>query len=482
MKFYFLKIRFSQLLRLSLGLEEYVKARMNVKFLSLLLVIQFLFLNALALENSSELNYKYCIPVKKIDFNPIRKFQDGKELAYLMLLRSFISLDPKEPGILDGYEFSPDGKSFTGRLAKDLKWDDGSPVLPLEAGEMLVKTLPNRTIGERIKIDFTRTGSSGVKVIDARTFQIFFETQIENVTGVWREALSTNSRHNRFWLFKKNKNGEESVLSKHKIIVISGKASMQIGDHKIAFIEKEQCAKTDFTIFYDAIERDAAEYLFDRSDSPSAITILNNSERLNLKQRTAMISFIRKAFKDQPKVLGFSNVESFFNQGEPGFSSKKYWNESTLKLKKKKYKIALGNPLFFKILEQEALLQKLDIKFISTPFSDTDVDASVQASGIQQGRHVILQDFLDWSLAKNFLNKTPHTFSNLVEIGKRSASTIPPDNKILQKFEKDASTEQSFAPVARKYPMAYSRKTLPICLKWTEKGELSFVFKKDCGN
>lgn len=453
---------------------------MKFSFLFLIIALQFLVLNAFASGNNSKLNFKFCIPVKKIDFNPMKKM-DGKELAYLMLLRSFISLDSDEPGILDGYEFSPDGKSFTGRLTKNLKWDDGSLVLPLEAGEILVKTLSYRTIGARIKIDFTRGGSSGVKIVDARTFQIFFDTQIENVTGVWREALSTNSRHNRFWLFKKNKNGEVSVLSKYKFFTQNDQSGMQIGDHKVVFLENEQCTKTDFTIFFDAIEKVASEYAFDRSNFPSAITIVNNSERLNLKQRTAMISFVRAAFKDQPQVLGFTNADTFFSQGEPGFSGKKYWNDSKLKLKKKKYKIALGNPIFLKILEEAALLHKIDISFVPTPFNDTDVDASVQASGIQQGRQVFLQDILDWPKAKNFLGKTPRTLSSLVEIGKRSASTIPPDNEILQKFEKDASVEQSFAPVARKYPMAYSRKALPICLKWTERGELSFILK-ECGN
>lgn len=455
---------------------------MKNKFaISLCLAIQLSTLGAHGSSINRNLDFNYCVPIEKIDVNPYRKFKDGKELAYLMLFRSYISLDSSEAGILDGFEFSPDGKIFTGRLSIDLKWDDGTLVLPSEAGESLVKTLPFRTIGERIKVDFERGGPSGVKTIDGRTFQIFFNTNIENATGVLREALSTNSRHNRFWLYKKNKNGSEQILAKHQFISKDGFLGIKVGDYRVALLNKNQCSTTDFTIFYDAIEKNISDYSYEKSSSPSAITVLTNSERLNLQQRTAMISFIRFAFKDQPTELGFSNSDSFFNQGEPGFSEKKFWNKNKSLTKKKKYKIAYGNPIFINILETAAKSQGIDIILIPTPTKDTDIDAGVQASGMQKGRHVILQDFLDWPMVRTFLKKTPKTLGSLVEIAKRSASTIPPDNIILQKFEKNSSSEQSFAPVARKYPMAYSKKSLPICLNWTTTGELIFLTKTLCG-
>src|SRR4051812_21438047 len=84
---------------------------------------------------------KYCVPVEKIDFNPYRKIEDGKELAYLTLLRSYISTVPNETGILQSYEFSPDGSIFTAKI-NQIKWDDGSSLTAIEAAEGISKTLP----------------------------------------------------------------------------------------------------------------------------------------------------------------------------------------------------------------------------------------------------------------------------------------------------------------------------------------------------
>lgn len=454
---------------------------MRNRYLLILLVTTFTQFGSQKLEATEKSwDYNYCIPIERVDFNPYRRFQDGKELAYLMLFRSYISTDPSETGVLDGFEFSPDGKTFTGRLAKDLRWDDGSAVLPAEAGEVLVKTLPFRTIGDRIKINFNLGGPTGVKTIDSKTFQIHFDTQIENVTGVWREALSTNSRHNRFWLYKKEKNGKEKVLAKHKHLDISGQLGLEIGKYKVALLNKDQCKQTDFTIFFDAIESSIANYSTNRSSSPSAISVLTNSQRLSLADRTAMISFVREAFHDLPKEQGFSNADSFFMPGEAGFSDKKYWQKNKKLSNNRKYKIAYGNPIFLGILEKAAKKKNLKISFIATPFKDEDVDAGVLASGMQNGRHVILQDFLEWPYVRGFLKKAPVTLKDLSEIAKRSASTIPPDNKILNTFEKNSSIEQAFAPAARKYPMAYSKKNLPICLKWTPVGELHFQQSPFC--
>lgn len=455
---------------------------MNKTVIIFLLVVQAITLPSYGKGAERFWDFNFCVPIEKIDLNPFRKIVDGKDLAYLMLLKSFISTDKNESGVFESYEFSPDGKVFTARLSKNLAWDDGSTVLPIEAGEVIVKTLPFRAIGERLKIDFKQNGPSGVKVIDSRTFQIKFETQIENVTGVWREALSTNSRHNRFWLYKQDSKGFGKVLAKHQIVVKADQVGFQIGNFKIALADKNQCNSADFTIFYDLIANRSSEYSIDKSSSPSAVTVQTNSERLNLERRKSLVSFVRFAFRNLPKELGFSEVGTFFMPGEPGFSGKLSWDESKSISRDRKYKIAYENPIFLKILEDAARVKKVDITFVPFPFKDNDVDAQLLASGIQEGRHVILQDVSGWPHVLDFLRNTPKTQMSLSNIAKKSASTIPPDNKTLRSFEKIAEQEQSLAPVARKYPIAYSKINAPLCLKWTVRGELNFYLKAQCGH
>lgn len=428
---------------------------------------------------SNNWDFIYCVPVEKIDFSANREIVDGKDLAYLLLLRSYISSDPTEAGILEGYEFSPDGKTFTGRLSQNLKWSDGSIVTPLEAGEGIAKALPFRAIGKRIKVSKAAGNPSGVKIIDQRTFQIIFETEIENPTGVLREAFSTNSRHNRFWLTK-NDGGKPDVIAKNGFLTSGKQVGFLVGKNKVLLADKESCKSPDFTIFIDTLTDGVSKYEIRRSPYSSAITLQPNSTRLTLIERKNLVKWVRGAFAAQAPESGIQEVKSFFFSGEPGFSPASTWENPLAPQFSKKIKIAYEIPVFKAVLEAAAKRDKIEIEFIPFPFSDSDVDAQVMASGIQEGRHVILQDVLQWPHVKDFMKKNPKTRKSLEVIAEKSASTIPPDNRTLHQFEVNAVTEQSLAPVARKYPLAYSKPNLQLCLQWTKRGELYFASKEQC--
>ena len=197
-------------------------------------------------------------------------------------------------------------------------------------------------------------------------------------------------------------------------------------------------------------------------------------------ERKKLIGWIRKAFSDQPVSSGIVSVKSFFLMGESGFNKEMVWQVGGGSKLKKKYKIGYEIPAFKTVLEKAAELEKIDINLVSLPTDATDLDGQLLASGMIEGRHLILQDVLSWKNVTYFLSEDQKTTASLRKIGQLSASTIPPDLQTLKDFEKKAYDSQSFAPIARKYPIAYSDTNILSCLDWTQRGELTFSPKKIC--
>lgn len=438
---------------------------------------------------------QYCVPVEKIDWNPFRVIRDGKDLAYLTLLKSYISSDPNEPGILESYEFSPDGTLFTGRMALGLKWPDGTIVTAREAALGVAKTLTFRTLGERIKVTGTEKINapgwetrefSGVEILDARTFRIRFESKIQNLTGVVREALSTNSRHNRFWPTKINAPEDLKLvpmLGRFAQVRIPEGVGFQVYGRKVIVVDRSKCRSPDFTIFADQITALEAEYESRKSPNASAATLQPNTIRLKLSERAELIEWVRSAFSNSRQVTGNEIVPRFFAIGEPGFDPTHNWGSSTdapKALKGRQIKIAYEIPIFRTVLEEAAKRDGSIVRFVELPAMESDVDAQILASGIQEGRHLVLQDALTWAHVRSFLGRAPETTKSLEDIARKSASTLPPDNATLRLFESRALAERSLAPIARKYPVAYSKKRSAVCLAWTIKGEVTFWPRERC--
>lgn len=414
-------------------------------------------------ESKQELSY--CVPAKKIDLNPFREIQDGKELAFLTLLRSYISTEAEEPGLLSGFEFSPDGKTFTGRLANGLKWRDGSEVTAQQMAEGITKALPYRPIGKRIK-------ALGVEIVDKKTFKIKLASEIENITGVFREALSTNSRHNRFWPIKSVPKKAPMVLAKFP----QGEGTSLIFDGiPVQFRSETNCAGSDMSIFPEALGPDLSQFSVEKSPAQSSIFVQIDSRRLNVRQRTALVSLLRHYFSAAPTATGVVAIDGFFLAGEPGFKENLKWPKTPefAGLPDREIVIGFEHPLFTTVLANSEAVKSKRIRLVSLPSKDS-LDAHILASGMQDGRHVIFQDILKWSWIEDFLTEAPSTLKYLKEITARSASTIPPDNLILTAFEFVAMKESALAPLARRHPVAYSRNGIPVRLSFNRKGEITF--------
>lgn len=431
----------------------------------------------------------YCVPVPKIDLNPFREIVDGKDMAYLLLMRSFISNDPAEPGILKNYEFSPDGKIFTARINQDLRWQDGSAITPSEVALVLAKTLTYRPLGQRVKVkgteqinassDWAKKSYSGIQVLNASTFQLNLESNIKNLTGVFREALTTNSWHNRFWLIRLDHplaNGVPEVLAKFPQVTGSGESGLLVDGEKVLFISGENCGDPDYSIFRDTI-KDQSQYQYRLRRNASAITLQPNIPQLDKAKRQALTGWFRSVIKSISTDVALVPVDSFFLKGESGYSPKIKWSDQAdlSTLKKIKLVIAYENPIFRTYFEKPSADAGLNIEWVALPNKRSNIDAQILASGILEGRHLILQDFLQWEHVSSFIEGAPRTVKQLKKIARLSASTIPPDVETLQAFEVAAASEVSLAPLARRHPTAFTKKGAPLILQWTKRDELSFV-------
>lgn len=432
----------------------------------------------------------YCVPVAKIDFNPFREIKDGKELAYLMLLKSYISTESNEEGLLSQYEFSPDGRVFTGRVSPNAKWSDGKNLTAQEAAFGIAKTLTTRLLGERVRVEGTedinqqgwqKKKYKGIELVDDRTFKLTFKSDIENLTGVVREALSTNSRHNRFWPIKLDGDALE-VMFKFPFQRSKESIGMIVEGKTIFFQNKVECLSADMSIFPEVFSLPASNLVKQKSPNPSAITAQPNSSRLSLQERKQIIAWLRTAFSNLSEDTGVQEVDSFFLEGEIGYKKESKWSRSIdfSAIGKKKIVIGYGTPLYKLFLDKAIEKYKLNIELVAYPTTRADVDVQILSSGMISGRHVILQDILNWEHVKEFFAKTPKTKKILMKIAEKSASTLPPDLKNLQEFESIALKEGSLAPIARRFPTGFSKSTLPMCLSWNTQGELTFVAKSKC--
>ncbi|MFN7904482.1 MAG: hypothetical protein ACK5P5_04810 [Pseudobdellovibrionaceae bacterium] len=425
--------------------------------------------------------------------NPFREILDGKDLSYLLLLMPYISDDSATVGIIQKYDFSPDGKVFTAQLSKNLTWGDGTKVTSNEAALGIAKGLRYRSLGKRLKVidghlldsnDWHRKKIAGIQIIDETTFTIKFVSEIENVTGVVREALSSGSRQNRMWPVKIRKDinlQTPSVLGKFPIVWNSEIPAIKIGANKIDILNQFQCKNADFNIYKDFLGESLSSYSTLKIKNPQAITAQINTQRLDMIQRREAIAFVRSAFKDKQESDGIESVNSFFLLGEPGFDESFSWESKFDKvnyLKNKTLKIAYEAPVFRKPIEDTAKKNGLNIKLITLPSTDNDIDIQILSSAIKDGRQIILQDILKWPHVTNFLSGAKKTKLLLEEISNKSASTIPITEKLLQEFEKSSKNDGAWAPVGRRFVVTYSNKKAPLSLVWENHGELNFKVKE----
>ncbi len=450
-------------------------------------------LETLALILASSLAHAetYCVPIPMVDFNNYRKILDGKELAYLLFLKPYISTDPNDLGLLEAYSFSPDGLSFSARINPSARWPDGAPLTSKEAAFGIAKGLTFRSLGQRVSVKGTsaindpgwfKREYEGIRIKDERTFELTFDSNIENTTGVLREALSTNSRHNRLWPIRLSSTGPVrpiSVIGRFPIKYKDNVYEIEYKNRSVKFSNSSNCSNVDFSIFPGHVVGDSKRLSL--SSTPSEITLLLNSTRLKKNQRNDVAKIFRAAVDNAAPETGLRATNSFFETGETGHQHKIKWPKGTRlnNLAKAPLKIGYEIPVFKDVLGPILKDLGLNADFLPLP-SEQQLDAEILASGIQNGRHVILQDILEWRNVSYYLSQAPLTYSALKNIASQSSSTLPPNEASLKNFENAALQEMAFIPIARKFPVAESKATSDICLTWTSKGELTFSDAKSC--
>ena len=281
-------------------------------------------------------HYSYCVPVQTINFNPFHEIADGKELAYQLLLRPYLSNDPKNPGILDASEFSPDGKVFSAHISPTALWPDGSKLTPSEAALGIAKGFLFRPIGKKVKVrgaqDLARKNTCvGIKILGSSNFELRFSSNIENLTGTVREALSSGSRHNRVWPVRfpgKNKTEHEfEVIGKFPIFhAASSIPEIHYGEDIILFANRDNCLNADYSLYPEALNSGLNLYSQRRSKSAQSISAIINTSRNDLKRRMLIASWIRNSFSVSTLPPGIESTPSFFLRGEPGFDESTNWN------------------------------------------------------------------------------------------------------------------------------------------------------------
>jgi hypothetical protein len=428
---------------------------------------------------------RYCVPVNKFDLNPFRPLNDGKELAYLLLLTPYISTTSGQIGLLSAYEFSPDGKIFTGRVNSDIKWPDGSSLSPYEAAYGITKGFEYRPIGKRVKaLKLTSKKMNllnGIRIIDSQTFEIKFESTTENLTGIVREALGSDSRHNRVWPIKvSDKSKTIEAIFNYPSYHNSKNILLDLGASKILFVDKFHCRSAEFTLYPEALGVDTSTYERSSSRSPQEISVMVNTSTLSLERRRALIGWIREGFSALPPESGIIVTPSFFSVGEPGYAPNIVWpRDSDLRLLRGIHlKIAVEIPIFRKVLESASRRDGIQVDIVELSTNPQKLDAELLSSGIHEGRHIILQDILKWGHVGEMMAGAPLTRHSLDLISERSASTIPTDSETLQMFEVNAMKEQSLANVGHRFLIAFTRRDSPISLIWTDAGQLIFRKRK----
>lgn len=424
---------------------------------------------------------RYCVPSPDINFNPFRKITDGKDMGYLLFTRSLISTDPKEEAILSAFEFSPDGSTFTGQINPLLKWNDNQPVSAREVALSIAKQLQFRPLGERVKIEgadninlpnWETKNYTGIKILSDQRFTLKFISPIANLTGVIREAFSTNSRHNRFWISRLSDPAKQ-VLTKLPFIYQSLVPEFQVGKIAVKITNSQDCFDADATAFGDKLDR--TKFNAVKATAASATSAVLNTSTLEIEARKSLAAFLRNAFQKYGHSSDFDSVNGFFENGENGYSGFVWPMSKKLFLPSKRtIKIAYEMPAYRPILDK-AFKGVVPYELVALPSNRTDLDIQIIASSMPDGRQVILQDILKWTNIEAILKHAPKTTSILKVIATRSAATIPVDQITLKNFEVSSFSEASLIPLARRRLNAFTKVGLPICLVWSDKGELNFT-------
>lgn len=435
----------------------------------------------------------FCTGVEAIDFNPFEKLSDPRKIPMLSaVLLPYIPKTEGEPAILKSWTFSENGKVFTAKLSQHAKWQDGSKVSAKEAAFGIAKTITFRELGEKVKVVGTEHINSpgwqdktyaGIKILDDSSFELRFESDIKNVMGVVREALSSGSRHNKMWptrLTGKASNAE--VVSKAPIHVNQGTLTLSYSEFDVELLSASSCANADLNHFVKFITDDFSNYTVSESHSKQSMIALTNPEKFSSPDaRWEVANLLRSAMRIVPSPFPVQTVEGLFLSNEAGHISTMAWGARETKLASitKSLKFIPGNKnlpdnVYGKAIFQASKAAGIAVTWLSPSAKLKDADVFITPTRVEEGRLVWLQDFTtDGSIAES-IRLFPKTFEALTQIKKLSAATIPADNETLQSLEKAAWAECSVIPVGRFGVLLFSKKSSPVEVVWSPSDELEF--------
>lgn len=433
-----------------------------------------------------------CTVASEVDLDPFKPIGDGSRHSMLDLFtRDYLSEDPKYPGLLDAFNFSADGKTFTGRVASNARWRDGAQLTALEAALGIAKGLthrpafPNiRVIGaERINEPGWETRKyAGVRILDERTFELDFDTTtpVENRVGVIRELLSGGELSNRLWparLGVKTPSGDlPDVVSHYLVKGTKAEPLLELDGNQVAVHFGGKCVDADLTSpSAPSTYTDVSIYEKAIGESKIVLEVYLNPSRKGLEsssEREQVIGWMRGvASTFVTQVDGVSVPKAHFLSDESGFQEGFSWpnNGSIDGFAKVRKDISILVPN--KTLSKAFLVEKIangfssngvNVTWLTRDSSPDLADIILQPASNQGKRQVWLQKVLGTPINASIINKYNATKVALEQITSRSASTIPVDSALLAGFENAARKEVSIAPLYRYAMVTMSKQSSPV--------------------
>lgn len=418
------------------------------------------------------MNMNYCTNAQVITFDPFRGFErDFSRLDYLhATLKPYISISEPDEGILSKWSWSPDGKVLTGLVSPNARWLDGSMATAKEIAYSIAMGMQYREFGNKIKIkgfDATIGDESwhkeeyeGIQVLDDKTFQLIFESDIEHLAATIEESLSDDATYNFTWP-KRIGNNAFDVIAFHEVVKDDEKYTINVDGHQaeIQTIKEHAYPENSIGVNIKISHEDLGHYdVVQSKNHIISAGMINTAKELwrDVKNRESLVSFIRYAGHkcDYPTVI---HADTIVLEGEPGYSNTDPWPKVLpTSLPFKKLKIASGSP----VREDNSLRQSIaklgqesgvsiEWCLVNDSRPDMDVDLLISGGTVVNGRQVWFQDsffstpFLKYAANDAILVKLAE------ESMKKSVSTVPSSQGKIEKFEKHLRKSFTIFPILR---------------------------------
>jgi hypothetical protein len=469
---------------------------------------------------SNEIPMKFCAMSERINLDPFRDLKPN-EVSYALLLARPILGKPHDKPLLEVFSPEADSVTFTGRLAKDLSWNDGTPAKAKDIAYGLAKVLANRGTQASFRVkgtqeinasDWALKEYSGIKILSDRDFQLSFETTVKNLPGLLLESFGNASgRSVVFWPRKLASLGEQKltgkeVITKYPVTVgTDGNIELRYGSHVIHIVPKQNnCEGADFVTAAVAQAIDLTKgYSVSRNPNSAVGTVYINPTKVpSLEERAALAAVFRDVaaeVSEEMQRLGgtFRPVASHFlkSEEEPGWTEVN-WGEVGAGIRKnptpksEKAKplaialspIAQSSTKIFSFVKEKFAAHGYEVIWQNPEASDFDVTrihAAILQSNVISKRQPWLQQILDIHyISKNMEKYYPKTAGSLQKIARESAATIPVKEATLREFEEYAYQERSFIPFCRASNTIYSKLSAPLEVVYGHDGFLNLKPKE----